>query len=129
MRNQLEKKLRVTKETIRLQALRFCSASENEKYKDFKCSINWIRKFYTYREATHQSQQKKRDQGHDFQIVKNFIISLREIAFEFKPNLILNMDETPAYFDMLDSKTIDFVGTKSVELLNSGHDKNRFSLV
>ena len=39
------------------------------------------------------------------------------------------MDETPAYFDMVPTRTIDFVGTKTVDLLNSGHEKTRFSLV
>ena len=39
------------------------------------------------------------------------------------------MDETPAYFDMIRSKTLEFVGTKTVDLLNSGHEKSRFSLV
>ena len=39
------------------------------------------------------------------------------------------MDEKPAYFDMVPSKTIDFIGTKTVNLLNHGHEKSRFSLV
>ena len=30
---------------------------------------------------------------------------------------------------MLNKKTIDVVGTKTVDLLNSAHDKNRFSVV
>ena len=39
------------------------------------------------------------------------------------------MDETPAYYDMVPTRTIDMVGTKIVDLLNSGHEKTRFSLV
>ncbi len=38
------------------------------------------------------------------------------------------MDETPTYFDMVSSRTLDFVGAKSIELLSTGHDKNRFTV-
>ena len=39
------------------------------------------------------------------------------------------MDETQCYFDMVALKTIDFVGNKTIDLINSGHDKNRFTVV
>ena len=39
------------------------------------------------------------------------------------------MDETPAYFDMIRSNTLEFVGTYTVDLLNNVHEKNSFSLV
>ena len=96
--------------------------------------MNWVRKFcvrhyLTYRESTHQSQQRRREPTFEFEVAKKFLLALKEIASDFPRNLTLNMDETPAYFDMLDTQTIDFIGTKTVDLLNSGHDKNRFSLV
>ena len=93
--------------------------------------MNWVRRFcvrhyLTYREST---QQGKKDPLFEYEVAKKFLLSLKNIASEFDSNLIMNMDETLAYFDMLDTQTIDFISTKTVYLLNSGHDKNRFSLV
>ena len=83
----------------------------------------------TYREATHQSQQKNRDPEFEFKTVKDYLVRLKTSTDNFTKNLILNMDETPLYFDMSSSRTIDFLGNKTIDSLNSGHDKNRFSLV
>ena len=140
VKEQRDKKLRVSKLSIRLAALKQVKVyqetgeGDDRGYEDFKFSLNWVRRFcvrhyLTYRESTHQSQQRKRDPSFEYEVAKKFLLSLKEIASEFESNLIMNMDETPAYFDMLDTQTIDFIGTKTVDLLNSGHDKNRFSLV
>ena len=43
--------------------------------------------------------------------------------------MILNMDETPMYFDMLQKRTIDHKGTKDVETQHNGSDKSRFTTV
>ena len=40
-----------------------------------------------------------------------------------------NMDETPAWFDMPTSKTVDSVGAKTVLLKTTGHEKTRFTVV
>ena len=134
------KKLRVSKLSIRLEASKkikeyeISGKGDERGYDEFKLSMNWVRKFcvrhyLTYRESTHQSQQRRREPTFEFEVAKKFLLTLKEIASDFPRNLTLNMDETPAYFDMLDTQTIDFIGTKTVDLLNSGHDKNRFSLV
>ena len=39
------------------------------------------------------------------------------------------MDETPAYYDMVPTRTLETIGTKTVDLLNSGHEKTRFSVI
>ena len=54
---------------------------------------------------------------------------LRSFIAKFPLELILQCDETPAYFDMLNSKTIEFVGAKSVDLITTGHDKTRFTVL
>lgn len=41
---------------------------------------------------------------------------------------IVNMDESPFYFDMSHNKTVDAVGRKSIEVVNSGNDKTRFTV-
>ena len=40
-----------------------------------------------------------------------------------------NMDETPVWFDMPTSKTVDSVGVKTVLLKTTGHEKTRFTVV
>ena len=40
-----------------------------------------------------------------------------------------NMDETPVWFDMPTSKTVDSVGAKTVLLKTNGHEKTRFTVV
>ena len=40
-----------------------------------------------------------------------------------------NMDETPVWFDMPTSKTVDSVGAKTVLLKTTGHGKTRFTVV
>ena len=130
--NQRNRKLSVTKSQIRQKALKLI---ENQTaFNSFKVSLSWVRKFcvrnfLTYRTATHQSQQKKRDTHYDRDVVCNFIKVLKDNLKSFSRDLVLNMDETPAYFDMVTKKTIDFIGTKTVDIVHSGHDKNRFSLV
>ena len=42
---------------------------------------------------------------------------------------IRNMDETPVWFDMPTSKTVDSVGAKTVLLKTTGHVKTRFTVI
>lgn len=44
-------------------------------------------------------------------------------------DLIINMDETPMYFDMLPGKTITKKGTKEVRVRSSGADKRKLTVV
>ena len=57
------------------------------------------------------------------------IYALKKFTNDYSQSSVYNMDETPAYYDMVPTRTIDMVGTKTVDLLNSGHEKTRFSLV
>ena len=42
---------------------------------------------------------------------------------------IINMDETPCYFDLPDSRTVSKKGDKSVPIATSGYEKLRFTTV
>ena len=41
---------------------------------------------------------------------------------------IFNMDETPVYIDMVSSTTMDFIGSKNVDGMTTGHEKCRFTV-
>jgi hypothetical protein len=42
---------------------------------------------------------------------------------------IVNMDETPIFFDMPETITIEVKGTKNVNISTFGNDKNRVSVI
>ena len=42
---------------------------------------------------------------------------------------IANMDETPMCFDMVPSRSVDHVGTKTVMVKTTGHEKSHFTCV
>ena len=42
---------------------------------------------------------------------------------------MMNMDETPVYYDQLERFTMESVGAKSVEVHHTGSEKSRFTVV
>ena len=42
--------------------------------------------------------------------------------------MILNMDETPAAIDMDKGVTYEFVGNKTIDIANTGHDKDCYTV-
>lgn len=48
---------------------------------------------------------------------------------EIKPQNVINMDETPMYFDMASDTTYAPVGSKDVLVKTTGHEKLRFTVV
>lgn len=38
------------------------------------------------------------------------------------------MDETPVYIDMPGERTMHFKGSKTVDIINTGHEKSRFTV-
>ncbi|PKB93485.1 hypothetical protein RhiirA5_441169 [Rhizophagus irregularis] len=65
------------------------------------------------------------------EVLKNFqefIICLRtEKSFELSN--ILNMDETPIWFDMAGNFTINSTGEKTIQICRTGNKKNCFTVV
>ena len=57
-----------------------------------------------------------------------FVTTKRE-EDEFDDNLIVNMDETPVYFDLQPGKTVNKRGSKSVLIRTTGSEKRHFTVV
>jgi len=100
----------------------------------FKCSQNWIDSFMkrnglSYRMPTHVAQQNNKTPATKCLEVITHLNKFNCMASEYSLDLILNMDETPMYFDLLEGKTIDFKGAKSVDVCHTGNDKSRFTAV
>ena len=100
---------------------------------NFKTSSRWVfafmKRFNLSRRRRTKISQKLPSQTNE--LLKNFyqfIIHLRtEKAFELSN--ILNMDETPVWFDMAGNFTIDHTGEKTIHIRGTGNEKNRFIVV
>ena len=58
-----------------------------------------------------------------------FLETLKQKTDNVTRDQIFNMDETPYYIDMIGNSTIDFIGSKNVEVNGTGHSKMCFSVV
>jgi hypothetical protein len=76
---------------------------------------------FTHHVATHKAQRDPHEVEHE---VKEFLeyIRLRLTNGSRHPDFILNMDQTPVYHSMDSSRTIDHVGTHTVNLRMSMND-------
>ena len=122
-----DKNLAVSRNSIQLFACTVISPHHPE----FKASNGWVQKFMTrnnltLRAKTSQSQKLPDTYDTDVRSFRDFISRNRR---RLEPDFIMNMDETPFYFDNVPSKTVDIVGSKSVRVLTTGSDKKRCTVV
>ena len=64
------------------------------------------------------------------QKLESFMVQVRALRakHQYPSNLIMNMDETPMYFDMVPQYTISKKGCKEVHIRSSGSDKRRLTV-
>jgi len=99
----------------------------------FKASQSWLYPFFkrhnfSLRPRTSLSQKLPSDLEEKMSAFHNFVRRQRD-SYEFEDNLIINMDETPVYFDIVPGKTVDQVGTKSVRVRTTGSEKRHITVV
>ena len=58
---------------------------------------------------------------------QQFIIKHRKKLQNYDLNNIGNVDQTPIYFDMPTSTTMDVKGSKTITIKTAGNEKNRFT--
>lgn len=131
-RKQRDRKLVVTYASFRKQAQLIAKSLNIDQ---LKFSTSWIRGVckrnkISNRRITHKTQA---DNCNDLlelkRIVDPYLQNVQYKSRDYDPKNILNMDETPCYFDMLGDSTLHFKGAKSVEGLTTGHSKSRFTVV
>ena len=120
--------LRVTREVIQDKALDIVG-----KESGFKASRGWLdnflkRKDLSLRKKTHQGQKLPKDVADR---TRNFFIYLRKyyLTYDISESDIIASDQTPIYFDSVGSSTIDQLGSKSISLRSTGHDKMNFTVM
>jgi hypothetical protein len=100
---------------------------------DFKLSSSWMSGFMkryrlSRRRRTKISQKLPAQTNELLNNFQQHIIRLRtEKSYEMAN--ILNMDETPVWFDMAGNFTIDQTGEKTIQICGTGNEKNRFTVV
>jgi hypothetical protein len=61
--------------------------------------------------------------------VLEFLCEANLILPDCEPGCSVNMDETPFYMDINHNKTIERIGKKSIDIVNTGNHKTRFTVV
>ena len=99
----------------------------------FKTSDKWMSSFMkrnklAWRRRTRVSQKLPAQTEELLEKFRQFIIQLR-IKKILELHNILNMDETPVWFDMAGNFTIGQKGEKTIHIRATGNEKNRFTVV
>lgn len=120
----------VTRLAMRAKALQL---APKFNFPHFKSSAGWCSRFMnrcglTLRQKTHIAKKLPKDIDEKIHNFAKFIIKERKM-FDFSLENIINMDETPMYFDMPGNTTVDKVGTKTVTVKTTGHEKQHFTVV
>jgi hypothetical protein len=128
---QRARKFMVTYNSLRAKALAIKVQLGN--CEEFRASPSWLRGFLarnhlSYRTPTHVAQQNTKTPELKCKIILNFLNKLNMLSTRYDLRSIYNMDESPFYFDKIAKRTIDIVGSKSIDVNTSGNDKNRFTV-
>jgi len=99
----------------------------------FKASRGWASRFMarhdlTLRSKTSMAQRLPCDLEDKIASFNDFVKRQRE-SDEFEDELIVNMDETPVYFDLVPNRTIDVKGRKSIRVRTTASDKRHLTVV
>lgn len=100
----------------------------------FKASIGYIQRFcmrnnLTYRRPTHQAQETNQTARDQCALALEFLADVYDHLLDGNFEYFVNLDETPIYIDPTITRTIDEVGTRTVDVVNSGHTKSRMTLL
>ena len=104
-----------------------------EQFPDFKASRGWLSKFMkrhnlSLRAKTSMAQKLPTQLDQHIEKFTNYLRTTREEE-EIYNDMILNMDETPVFFDTVPNKTVDIKGTKTVKVRTTRSEKRHVTLV
>lgn len=126
LRNR-ERNLAISTTAIRVYAKKLILPLNSE----FKASRGWCTKFLqrhnlTIRTKTSVSQRLPASLHNDVAMFRDFT---RRNRIRQDPEFILNMDETPLFFDCIPNRTVAQVGSRSVIIRGTGSEKKRCTVV
>jgi len=129
--------LGVTPSIIKSKMIELLSHDFSEQYPnaahEFKASDSWFnlllkRHGFSLRRRTKIGQKLPQAVQAKVTDFHNFIKNVRT-ENNIDPSCIINLDETPIFFDMVGTMTVDYRGAKTVHMRTTGNDKNRFTCV
>jgi len=99
----------------------------------FKASAGWLEKFMqrhhlSVRCRTSLSQKLPADLEDKVNSFVSFV-KKSQVENEFEDKFLINMDETPVFFDLVPGRTLDLQGKRSVIVRSSGGDKRHVTVV
>jgi hypothetical protein len=131
IREMRKQKLNVSAKDLREKATLYASQLEIEP---FSASNGYLFRFMkrnkvVRRKITHKAQIDTRPVEIQQKRIIDYFALVDRVLWRFLKPLVLNMDETAVFFDMLKDFTLDFCGVESVDQIHTGFDKHRFSTV
>lgn len=82
------------------------------------------------RKITSVGQEDSRPKSEKKKIINEYFEELRyKLNKLSNEHMVINMDETPVYVDMMATRTISFTGEKNTEAHSTGHNKTRLTVV
>ena len=126
VKEQRNERLTVTEKKIRRKAKLLFKELYPELKHDFKASRGWFRKMcrrndFTRRIVTSVGQKVPKNA---VEIAEAFLQKMKDIG-QFA--ILANMDETPCYYDVPRSTTIDIKGVQTVKVKTTGAERFRFT--
>ena len=120
----------MTRLAIKARALQI---APKYNFPNFKASAGWCTRFMdrsslTLRQKMHIALKLPKDIDEKVHNFFAFVIKERK-RFDFALKNIINMDETPMYFDMPGNTTVDKVGSKTVTVKTTGHERHHFTVM
>ena len=118
----------VTGKAVRQQARKMLIEIYPNSPTTFKASKGWFQRFRSrnsvcYRRTTSVGQKVPEDAPERCDAFLEEMQNMRDF------DLYINMDETPAYFDIPRQSTFNFEGVQTVKIKITGHEKLRFTVV
>lgn len=124
---QREQQIPVSGEMI----MAYAKTSVQPQFPNFQASRGWLDKFMkrhhlSLRSRTSMAQKLPSDLEDKVTSFHQFVKDQRR---ENEYDYIINMDETPAYFDVVPSKTVDITGKKTIKIRTTGSDKRHLTVI
>ena len=120
----------VSTNIIRLKAKSVAQKLGLEQFKASKC---WCYRFmdrfgFSIRRQTTIAQKLPQDYEEKLIKFQHYVLAKRK-EHDFDLKYIGNADQTPLTFDIVTNSTVSAKGVKSVPILSTGHDKDRFTVM
>ncbi|KAK0141223.1 Pogo transposable element with KRAB domain [Merluccius polli] len=120
----------ITRAVIQLKALEI---ARELNITGFKASLGWCRRMMrrnglALRRRTSLAQHLPSDFGEKLLSFQRFVINLRK-KHSYPLDQIGNADQTPVYFDMPTSVTVNRKGEKSMLVKSTGNEKSRVTVM